>query len=121
MQIINDFFNNEEKFYNKKFFEIFDKKIQSLKAILYFDYFIVNRTNNNIIFQEFIKTLNPNKVFFKIEVPQNDYILLSDYQFTTKKAIIKLNNSDFSDEFDINVIGTNFNINLKNLQKKGQC
>ena len=117
LQIINDFYNNDEKFYNKKFFEIFDKKIQSLKAILYFDYFVVNRTNNNIIFREFIKTLNPNKNFFKIEVPQNDYILLSDYQFTSKKAIIKLNNSDFSDEFDINVIGTNFNINLKNLQK----
>ena len=117
LQIINNFNNNVENFYDKRVFEIFEKQIQSLKAILYFDYFIVNRTNNNIIFQEFIKTLNPNKNFFKIEVPQNDYILLSDYQFTSKKAIIKLNNSDFSDEFDINVVGTNFNLNLKNLIK----
>ena len=102
------------KYFNSKLFNLINFKLNSINVIFYFDYIFVNRTNELISIKNEASSIfdrNLEDVISKIEpkkiVPVNSLQLKPN-------IIIKINNSNWSEKFQLDTIEVDFVLKLKN-------
>ena len=107
------FFNNPYELisYNNKIYKTMKIELNSFKYEIVFDYYFVNRTNQNLFLNnKVIDGINKKKD--NCSILANKYTPISK-ALLNKKVNLRYNNKHWSDKFEMSALGEEFTLNIK--------
>jgi hypothetical protein len=104
------------KYYNSKLFNVSNYKLNSINIVFYFDFIFVNRTNKIISIKNEESSIFNKKEndITNIEPKKISSVISSQLK---EKIQIKINDSEYSEKFQLDTIGVDFVLKLKNSNK----
>ena len=109
--------NTPLKYYNSKLFEVSNFKLNSIHIVFYFDFIFVNRTDKKITIKNEARSIfekDLEGIVSYIEPKKISSVVSSQLK---EKIQIKIDESEFSEKFQLDTIGVDFVLKLKNSNK----